>query len=383
MRKIKMGMVGGGRDAFIGQVHRAAAFLDGHIDLVCGCFSANEEKSIASGKDMYLPANRCYGSYEEMFAKEKQLPLGERMDFVAIVTPNHLHFPVAKIALENGFHVLSDKPMTLNLSEAIELKKIVDKTGLLFGLTYPYAAYPLVKEARGLIRSGVIGEIRKVVVEYQQGWLANQIEKEEQKQATWRTDPQKSGVSCCMGDIGVHCENILEQMTGLKITEVYADLSTFVKGRLLDDDGNILIHLSNGAKGILHSSQISVGQENNLTISVYGETGGFTWKQQEPNSLIRYYQDKPYEVYRAGQGYLGADAQRNTRLPSGHPEGLFESFANIYRTFAFAIQDLLAGNEVKKENLDFPDVNAGLRGMRFVENVVKSSQEKVWKSLTT
>ena len=382
MRKIKMGMIGGGKDAFIGEIHRKAAFLDGHIELVCGAFSSSPEKSISSGKSLYLDENRCYGSFQEMIEKEKQLPEGERMDFVSIVTPNHMHFPVAKLALENGFHVLSDKPMTLNLEEAIQLKQIVDKTGLLFGLTHPYAAYPLVKEARQLIKQGQIGQIKKVIVEYPQGWLANSLEKEDQKQASWRTNPKFAGISCCIGDIGTHCENLAEYITGIEISEVFADLSTFVEGRTLDDDGNILIRFANGAKGVLHASQISVGEENALNIRVYGEIGSLEWKQQEPNSLIRHYLDKPYEVYRTGQSYLTETAQQHTRLPAGHPEGFLEAFANIYRTFTFAVQDLITEGTIKKENLDFPDVNDGLRGMLFVQRVVESSQQQQWKKMT-
>ncbi|MEI6872647.1 MAG: Gfo/Idh/MocA family oxidoreductase, partial [Verrucomicrobiota bacterium] len=276
-RKIRYGMVGGGRGAFIGGVHRIAANIDGQIELVCGAFSSDPEKSKASGSDFYLNPARCYGSFEEMILAEKALPTELRMDFVSIVTPNHMHFPPAKMALENGFHVLSDKPATLNLAEAQELSKLVQKTGLLYGLTHNYTGYPMVKQAREMVHAGALGKIRKVVVEYPQGWLATRIEESGQKQAAWRTDPARSGAAGCVGDIGTHAENLAEYITGLQISELAADLTTFVDGRLLDDDANILLRFAGGAKGVLHCSQISVGEENNLNIRVYGEKGGLEW----------------------------------------------------------------------------------------------------------
>lgn len=372
-------MVGGGQGAFIGSVHRMAALLDGHIELVCGAFSSNPEKSKASGKAWYLPDERVYGSFEEMISQEKALPADQRMDFVAIVTPNHVHFPPAKLALENGFHVVCDKPLAFSLEEARELVALVEKTGLLFALTHNYTGYPLVKEARKMIRDGKLGTIRKIVVEYPQGWLATRIEAGGQKQADWRTDPKRSGLSGCMGDIGTHAENLAEFITGLKIKELCADLTTFVDGRLLDDDGNVLLHFDNGAKGILHASQISVGEENNLRIRVYGEKGGLEWFQPEPNTLWVKWMDKPIEVYRTGQGYLSAEAAAHTRIPSGHPEGYLEAFANIYRNFAMCVQARLAGKEPDAVYKDFPSVKDGLRGMLFIDALIKSTQSgAVW-----
>ncbi|MCU0444753.1 MAG: Gfo/Idh/MocA family oxidoreductase [Microscillaceae bacterium] len=368
-----MGMVGGGQGAFIGAVHRMAALLDGHIELVCGAFSSNPEKSKASGKAWYLPDNRVYDSYEEMITQEKQLPEGERMDFVAIVTPNHLHFPPAKLALENGFHVVCDKPLAFTVAEARELVALVKKTELIFALTHNYTGYPLVKQAREMVKTGKIGKIRKVVVEYPQGWLATNLEASGQKQAGWRTDPSRSGASGCMGDIGTHAENLAEYITGLKIKELCADLSTLVEGRKLDDDGNVLLRFDNGARGVLYASQISVGDENNLRIRVYGETGGLEWFQAEPNTLLVKHLDKPIELYRTGQGHLSAQAAAHTRIPSGHPEGYLEAFANIYRNFAKCVQARLAGEEPEEIYQDFPTVEDGLRGMLFIETLIKST----------
>lgn len=374
-RKMRMGMIGGGRDAFIGAVHRMAAALDGEIELVCGAFSSNPEKSKLSGEDLYLPPERCYGTYEEMIQKEKELPEGERMDFVSIVTPNHMHFPPAKMALENGFHVICDKPMTFNLEEAEELEQIVDETGLIFALTHNYTGYPMVHEAREMIKAGKIGEIRKIVVEYPQGWLASRLEAEDQKQAAWRTDPKRAGISCCMGDIGTHAENLCEFITGLKIDELCADLTTFVDGRPLEDDGNVLLRMENGARGVLHASQISVGEENDLHIRIYGEKGGLIWAQVEPNTLIAKWTDRPTEVIRAGANYpyLTDQAQANTRLPAGHPEGYVEAFANLYKNFACEVRKAIKGETVDMNNLGFPTAKDGVRGMRFITKVVESS----------
>ena len=307
-RKIRMGMVGGGRGAFIGAVHRIAAAIDGQIELVCGAFSSDPQRSRESGADFFLPADRCYGTFQEMIAAEKARPASERMDFISIVTPNHMHFPPAKMALENGFHVLSDKPATFNLAEAKALAAIVKKSGLLYGLTHNYTGYPLVKEARHLVASGRFGTIRKVVVEYPQGWLATRLEASGQKQAAWRTDPKRSGAAGCIGDIGTHAENLAEYITGLEIKELAADLTAFVKGRKLDDDGNVLLRFKGGAKGVLHASQISVGEENNLNIRVYGEKGGLEWHQREPNTLVLKWPDQPMQVYRTANGYLSPAA---------------------------------------------------------------------------
>ncbi|MCB0655787.1 MAG: Gfo/Idh/MocA family oxidoreductase [Saprospiraceae bacterium] len=372
-------MVGGGRGAFIGGVHRMAAALDGQIELVCGAFSGDPAKSKASGEDLMLPPARVYASYSEMIEKEKQLPEGERMDFISIVTPNHVHFGPAKMALENGFHVVCDKPLAFDMEEATTLEALVKQSGLLFALTHNYTGYPMVKQARDMIRTGKLGKIRKVVVEYPQGWLATKVEDTDSKQASWRTDPKRSGIAGCMGDIGTHAENLAEFITGLKMTRVCADLTAFVDGRLLDDDGNVLVHFDNGAKGILFASQISVGEENNLRIRIYGEKGGLEWAQQEPNTLWLKWPDRPIEMMRTGVGNLSASAQAHTRIPAGHPEGYLEAFANIYRNFAKCLQARLAGEEVDPVYQDFPSVSDGVRGMQFINRVVESSEAgAVW-----
>jgi predicted dehydrogenase len=375
-RKIRMGMVGGGRGAFIGGVHRMAAALDGHIDLVCGAFSSDSEKSRLSGQDLYLPEDRVYDSYSQMILTEKELPVGVRMDFVSIVTPNHMHFGPAKMALENGFHVVCDKPLCLSIKEAEELVDLVNKTGLIFALTHNYTGYPMVKQAKAMIRKGELGHIRKVIVEYPQGWLSTLLEADANaKQAIWRTDPNQSGAAGSMGDIGTHAENLAEYITGLKISEMCADLSIFVPGRKLDDDGNVLLRFENGAKGVLHASQICNGEENNLNIRVYGEKGGIAWRQMEPNTLTVIYQDRPSTIYRTGWAGLEREAIAHTRIPAGHPEGYLEAFANIYRNFAFCIQARLSGEEVDPLYTDFPSIEDGLRGMNFVEKVVASKGE--------
>lgn len=364
-------MVGGGKDAFIGAVHRMAAALDGEIELVCGAFSSHPAKSKASGDALYLPENRVYGSFEEMITTEKSLPEGERMDFVSIVTPNHMHFPPAKMALENGFHVVCDKPITLTLAEAKELQTIVEKTGLLFCLTHNYTGYPMVKQARDMVKSGQLGKIRKVVVEYPQGWLSTPVQN---KQADWRTDPKRSGAAGCMGDIGTHAENLAEFITGLKITELCADLTSFVEGRQLDDDGNVLLHFENGAKGVLHASQISAGEENDLNIRVYGEKGGLKWSQMEPNTLTITWLDRPKEILRTGFLGLSEASQKHSRIPAGHPEGYLEAFANLYRNFAKTLRSRLKGETPDPAYTDFPSVYDGVRGMAFIESVVAASQ---------
>ncbi len=382
-RKIRMGMVGGGRGAFIGAVHRTAASLDGQIELVCGAFSSDPQRSKDTGADLFLPPERCYGTFEEMMAGEAALPADRRMDFVSIVTPNHLHFAPAKAALEHGFHVVSDKPATFNLAEAKELGALLERTGLLYALTHNYTGYPLVKEARNVVRSGRLGNIRKVVVEYPQGWLATRLEETGQKQASWRTDPARSGAAGCLGDIGTHAENLAEYITGLRIKELAADLTAFVPGRQLDDDANILLRFEGGAKGVLHASQISVGEENNLSIRVYGELGGLEWRQQEPNTLLLKWPDRPVEILRAGMGYLGAAAAAHSRIPSGHPEGFLEAFANIYRNFASHLRAVIDGREPDVNALDYPKIGDGIRGMAFIETAVDSSKNNArWTGLS-
>lgn len=371
-RKIRYGMVGGGRGAFIGAVHRIAAAIDQQTELVCGAFSSDPQKSKDSGADLFLPAERCYGSFEEMINTEASLPADKRMDFVAIVTPNHMHFPPAKLALEKGFHVLSDKPATFNLDEAKQLGELVKQTGLIYGLTHNYTGYPLMKEARHMIKTGKLGKIRKVVVEYPQGWLATNLEESGQKQASWRTDPTKSGAAGSVGDIGTHAENLAEYITGLKITELAADITTFVGGRQLDDDANILLRFEGGAKGVLHCSQISVGEENNLNIRVYGEKGGIEWHQKEPNTMLVKWMDQPMQVYRTANGYLCEAAAAAGRTPPAHPEGYLEAFANIYKNFAHTLRARIEGREPTEIENDFPKIEDGIRGMAFIDAVVAS-----------
>ena len=376
-------MVGGGQGAFIGGVHRMAAALDNEIDLVCGAFSSSPEKSFASGKKLYLPENRIYGSFEEMIRKEKELSKEIRMDFVSIVTPNHMHFAPAKMALENGFHVICDKPVCFSLEEAEELARIVEQTGLIFALTHNYTAYPMVKQAREMVKTNLLGKIRKVVVEYPQGWLATPLELTGQKQAAWRSDPTRSGIGGSLGDIGTHAANLAEYISSQEISEICADINIFVEGRLLDDDANVLLRFNKGAKGILHCSQISVGEENGLSIRIYGEKGGLEWHQQEPNSL-RYRQlDKPLQVLRTGVGDLFEITQAHTRIPAGHPEGYLEAFANIYRNFAFRIKADSSERLVLAETHDFPTIEDGVRGMRFITRAVESgNSEQKWIKLT-
>jgi predicted dehydrogenase len=373
-QKIRMGMVGGGQGAFIGAVHRMAAALDGEIELVCGAFSSDPERSKASAADLSIPPDRAYGSFDEMIRREKRLRPEKRMQFVSIVTPNHVHFAPAKMALENGFHVICDKPLAFNMKEALALEKIVAKTGQLFALTHNYTGYPMVKQARYMIRNGDIGAIRKVVVEYPQGWLSSFVEESGNKQAAWRTDPKRSGIAGAMGDIGTHAENLAEYITGLKITELCADISIFVPGRLLDDDGNVLLRFDSGAKGILHASQIAAGEENNLNIRIYGEKGGLEWRQMEPNTLVAKWLDRPTQLIRTGVGELSREAQAHTRIPGGHPEGYLEAFANIYRNFALCVRARAEGREIDPVYQDFPSVMDGVRGMRFIERVIHSGK---------
>ncbi len=374
-RKIKMGMIGGGRGAFIGAVHRMAAGIDGQIELIAGALDVNPDIAILSGQDLFLSPDRTYGTYQEMIEKESKLPSGERIDFVSIVTPNHVHFDPAKLALENGFHVVCEKPMTYSYEEALALEKLVEESGLVFALTHTYTGYPMIKQAREMIQSGVFGTIRKVVVEYPQGWLSTPLETTGQQQASWRTDPKQSGKAGSVGDIGTHAENLAETITGLKIVELCADVTTFVEGRQLDDDANVLIRFNNGAKGVLHVSQVSAGEENPVNIRVYGEKGGIQWHQHDPNTMYVKWLDKPMEVYRTGNGYMGSMAQAHTRTPSGHPEGYLEAFANIYRNFAKVVQAKIDGKEPEPEYLDFPTVHDGVRGMRFIDAVIESGEK--------
>jgi len=371
-RKLRMGMVGGGSGAFIGAIHRIAAIMDGQAELVCGCFSTNPENSLSSGRSYFLPDHRIYKTYEEMMVTEAKLQEGDRMDFVVIVTPNNKHFEPAMLALENGFHVVLDKPITFTLEEALKLKEKIEETGLLFALTHTYSGYPAVKQARQMVAGGMFGKIRKIYVEYPQGWLASRVEDSGNAQAAWRVDPKRSGKAGAMGDIGTHAHHLAEYITGLKTTELCAELTVFVPNRHLDDDGAVLLRFDNGAKGVLMASQICAGEENALKIRVYGEMGGIEWAQHEPNTLLVKWTDKPTEIYRTGTGFMGSAAVANTRTPGGHPEGYLEAFANIYRNFELTLRARLNGEQPKAEWLDFPGVEDGIRGMKFIDAVVES-----------
>ena len=372
-------MVGGGKDAFIGAVHRIAANMDGLIELACGALSVNPETAIDSGKMLFLPHDRIYTNYEDMIKAESKLPADKRMDFVTIVTPNFAHFAPAMMALDHGFHVVIEKPMTFTLDEAKQLQKKVQETGLQLCLTHTYSGYPMVKQARAMVQNNVLGKIRKVIVEYPQGWLSRLSEREGNAQAAWRTDPKKSGKAGAMGDIGTHAAHLTEYITGLQITQLCADLNIMVEGRHLDDDGNVLLKFNNGAAGVLIASQIAAGEENALKIRVYGELGGIEWAQQEPNTLLVKWLDQPMQVLRAGGNYtsvLSSFATHNCRTPGGHPEGYLEAFGNIYRNFALTLSAQIDGVQPSKEMLDFPRVDEGVRGMAFIDNVVKSSASK-------
>jgi predicted dehydrogenase len=374
-RKLRLGMVGGGRGAFIGAVHRMAARLDGEIDLVAGCFSSDPAKSRASGADLHLDPARVYGTYEEMIARESALPADQRIDFVSIVTRNNTHFPVAKAFLEAGFHVVCDKPLCFSLAEGRKLREVVRRTGRVFALTHNYTGYPMVKEAREWVRTGRLGKLLKVVVEYPQGYAITALEAGKVSRiANWRMDPNVSGVSNCMGDIGTHAHNLARYITGLEVEEICAELSTFIPGRLLDDDGNCLVRFSQGVKGILFASQISSGEENNLNIRVFGTKGSLQWFQENPNELIFKKADAPQQIHRRGNGYLGAAARGASRTPFAHPEGFIEAFANIYRAAAVAIADSIAGRKAPKDGYDFPTVDDGLAGMAFIDTAVKSGR---------
>lgn len=372
-------MIGGGPGAFIGAIHRTAALMDGEIELVCGAFSSDPQKSKQSGEQLNLDPQRVYGSFEEMIQTEKALEENKRMDFVSIVTPNHLHFAPAKMALDNGFHVVLDKPMTFDLKEAKQLQKIVEQSGKYFCLTHTYTGYPMIKEARQQVKNRRLGEIRKIFVIYPQGWLSNFLEASDNKQASWRTDPSKSGKAGAMGDIGTHAFNLAEYISGLQVTKICADINIVVKGRRLDDDGAVLLKFNNGASGVLMASQIMTGEENNLTIQIYGENGGLEWRHADPNSLLLKWPEEPMQTLRAGTGYLSAIAKHNTRTPGGHPEGFIEAFANHYRNFALCVKASIQGQQPKPDWLDFPGIEDGVRGMAFIENVIESGKsEKKW-----
>tara|TARA_B100000809_G_scaffold49995_2_gene44982 strand:+ start:5592 stop:6737 length:1146 start_codon:yes stop_codon:yes gene_type:complete len=373
MKKLRMGMIGGGTGSFIGDVHRKAAAIDGMIELVCGAFSSTAEKSISSGKNLFLAEDRCYANYEEMILKEKELPEDIRMDFVAIVTPNHMHFPPAKMALENGFNVICDKPVTLTLEEALELKKIITASEKAFALTHNYTGNSMVKQARAMVANGDLGKIRKIQVHYLQGWLATSVENTDHKQAAWRIDPKKSGIGGALGDIGTHAENLIEYITRLQIKEVAADLGQFGVGRILDDDGNLLIRMENGAKGTISISQIALGEENNLAIRVYGEKGSLEWHQENSNILTTRWLSEPMKTYSSNGNGLYPEALEVSRIPAGHPEGYLEAFATIYKNFANHLIAIQNGKTIK--NPDYPTVKDGIRGMQFIYASVKSNEQ--------
>lgn len=369
-------MVGGGKDAFIGAIHRLAANMDGLVELCCGALSINPEIAKDSGRSLFLPEDRIYLTYDEMITKESQLPADQRMDFVTIVTPNFAHFAPAMMALEHGFHVVIEKPIAFTLDEAKQLHQKVQETGLILCLTHTYSGYPMVKQARAMVTGGALGKIRKVWVEYPQGWLSKLSEREGNAQAAWRTDPKKSGKAGAMGDIGTHAAHLAEYVTGSQITHLCADLNAMVEGRILDDDGNVLLRMSNGARGVLMASQVAAGEENALKIRIYGEKGGIEWAQHEPNTLLVKWLDQPTQILRAGGNYgdrLSSFATANCRTPGGHPEGYLEAFANIYRNFAQTLSARIDGTTPTPEMLDFPNTQDGLRGMAFIDNVVASA----------
>lgn len=368
-----MGMAGGGSEAFIGAVHRAAIAIDGRAELVCGAFSRTRQKSIDSGIELGVAPERAYGTYREMLRREAKLPEDERMEFLVIVTPNNMHYPIAMAALDAGFHVVTDKPMTVSMDEATNLARKISATKRLFCLTHNYTGYPMVKEARDLLSKGKLGDVRRVVAEYPQGWLSSRAETAGQKQAAWRTDPRRAGASCCMGDIGTHCANLIEYVLGEEIVEVCADLHTFVPGRPLDDDGSVLLRLSGGGRGVLWASQVALGEENGLRLRVYGSKGSIDWRQEEPNTLLVRWAEKPTEIRRTGGSYLSAAASGSTMLPAGHPEGFIEAFVSIYSNFLDALERLMDGKKVKDGQFDYPTVHDGIRTIAFVEAVVESA----------
>ncbi len=379
-RKLRMGMIGGGKDAFIGAVHRVALNLDGQIELVAGALSINPEVALDSGKSLFLTEDRIYTDYKVMLEAEAAMPAEKRLDFVSIVTPNFVHFEPAMMALDKGFNVVIEKPITITLEQAVQIKDKLASTGLTLLLCHTYTGYPMIKQAKQLLKSGLLGKIRKVYVEYPQGWLSTFLEATGQAQAAWRTDPKKSGKAGSMGDIGTHAFNLAEYVTGLQVNKICASLNTVVEGRLLDDDGGAFLKFDNGATGILMATQIAAGEENNVKLRVYGEKGGLEWNHTDANTLLVKWLDKPTEIYRTGGTYNSSFAAHNTRVPAGHPEGFLEAFANLYRNFALTISAKMNNEEPKEEWLDFPSVEEGIRGMAFVENAVASSEsEEKWR----
>lgn len=382
-RKLRMGMIGGGKDAFIGAVHRIAFNMDGQVEMVAGALSVNPDVAIESGRELFLPADRIYTDYKTMLEKEAAMPEDKRIDFVSIVTPNFVHFEPAMMALEKGFHVVIEKPICFTLDEAKKLKQKVEQTGLKLLLCHTYTGYPMIKQARRMVEDGIFGKIRKIYVEYPQGWLSTFLEGANNKQAAWRTDPKRSGKAGSMGDIGTHAFNMAEYVSGLKVTSICADINIIVEGRMLDDDGAAFLKFDNGASGVLMATQIAAGEENNIKIRVYGEKGGLEWKQEDANTLLVKWLDKPTEIYRAGNGYLDPFASHNCRTPAGHPEGYLEAFANLYKNFVLTVRAIINNEVPKPEWLDFTGVEEGVRGMAFIENVIASGKsDKKWIDFT-
>ncbi|MGM0376269.1 MAG: Gfo/Idh/MocA family protein [Bacteroidota bacterium] len=379
--KIKAGLIGGGEGSFIGRIHYNAALLDGYYELVCGAFSSDQEKSVRSAESYDVPADRAYGSWQEMLETEASLPHDQRMEVVMITTPNHLHHPQIIAALDKGFHVICDKPVAISLKQALEIEEKIRATGLIFVLTHTYTGYPLVKEAKEIVKSGKLGKIRKVVADYPQGWLATPIEQEGQKQASWRTNPEFSGPGGCLGDIGIHAENLIENITGLEIEELCADITSFVPGRKLDDDASVLLRYKGGAKGVLMASQVSTGEENDMNIRIYGEKGGIEWHHADPNTLLLKMHEAPLQIIRAGANYhyLSEKARWNTRVPGGHPEGYIEAFANIYKNAALDINKHKDKNLSVPDFIEYPTIRDGVEGMKFIEKVIESARsEEKW-----
>ena len=384
-KKLKMGMVGGGPGAFIGDVHRKAARIDGNIEIVAGAFDIDPEKSKQTGDELHLDPTRVYGDYKKMIEGELSLSEDDRIDFVSITTPNNWHFPIARDFLKAGFHIMCEKPMTISVEEALELEALVKETGKVFGLMHTYTGYPMAKLGKDLIKKGELGDIRKVVVQYPQGWLSTPLEKTGQMQATWRTDPKQTGAGGSIGDIGIHAANLAEYFTGLRITEISADITSYIEGRPVDDDANVLLRFGSGAKGVLFCSQISIGEENNLAIWIYGTKKSLEWHQEEPNFLNVRDADNPMQVWKRGNEYvakMSVAAARGSRLPSGHPEALLEAIANIYNNFGDTILAVEAGEEPNELILDFPNVNDGVRGMKFINAVIKNTtNNEKWTSI--
>ena len=379
-RRLRMGMIGGGSDAFIGAIHRAAAFMDNKIELVCGCFSINPEIAISSGKEYFVEDDRIYTSYQEMFEKESKLPKEKRMDFVTIVTRNFAHFEPAMMALELGYNVVIEKPMTFDLEQAKLLRDKVNETGLTLDLTHTYTGYPAIKQARQMVKDGMLGNVRKLFVEYPQGWLSSRIEIQGGNNAGWRTDPKRSGKGGSVGDIGTHAWHLSEYVIGQKVKQVCGELTAFVPGRPIDDDAAAFLRYDGGAKGVLIASQIATGEENALKIRVYGEKGSIEWRQEEPNTLLYKTPADPTQIYRVGNGFMSDASKFNTRTPGGHPEGFIEAFANIYKNFALTLDAKMNGETPTEAMLDFPNVNDGVRGMQFIETMAASGydENKKW-----